>query len=140
MQIIEFFSEEVEFTLPHPEAVKKWIISTIESKDRELEEVNIIFCSDSFLLNINREYLEHDYYTDIITFDYSEESLINGELYISVDTVKSNSEIYGVSFIHEMKRVIIHGILHLIGFKDATDEERDEMRGLEDYYLGKYEE
>lgn len=118
-------------------------------------EVSVIFCSDDYLLGINREYLNHDYYTDIITFDYceteeffdfgeeeaaaepEEKRTVSGDLFISIDTVRSNAEIYKVSFERELERVMIHGILHLIGYNDKSDAERTEMRSKEDEYLSK---
>lgn len=109
------------------------ILAFLECK--EIGEISIILLSDEELLKINIDYLQHDYYTDIITFDYSEGCKISGELYISVDRVKENAQKYGYRFEEELKRVIIHGILHLCGYKDKSKKEQHEMRKKEDYYL-----
>ena len=98
-------------------------------------DISIIFCSDNYILDINHKYLEHDYFTDIITFDYCEGDRISGDLFISVDSVKENSLEYGVGFADELNRVIVHGILHLIGYDDHTDEDISMMRKKENYYL-----
>ena len=101
--------------------------------------MNYIFCNDKRLLDINQQYLKHDYYTDIITFNLSEEdNKITGEIYISVDRVKENAELLGLSTAAELHRVIFHGALHLCGYKDKTSGEKVKMRGKEDYYLFKY--
>lgn len=131
---INFFSEEVQLPSLDKAKVSSWIQSTFSSEDRAYQGVNIIFCSDDFLLRLNKEHLHHDYYTDIITFEYQAEP-IQGELYISIDRVKENAETQSISFLTELHRVIIHGVLHLIGYGDKTDEEKDEMRKKEDYYL-----
>lgn len=110
----------------------------IESFQKKTGDICIIFCDDDYLLNINRQYLEHDYYTDIITFDYVEGDRISGDLFISLDTVKSNADKFSVPFDTEAKRVIIHGILHLLGLKDKTDSEALAMRAAEDKAIGLY--
>jgi len=133
-QSIAVFSEEIDFLYPSEEHVVPWIFHTIESEAKDLESLNIIFCSDDFLLNINQEYLNHDYYTDIITFDYSSDK-VEGELYISIDRVRENAKDLGISFNHELHRVIIHGVLHLCGYKDKSEEEEKLMRLKEDTYL-----
>ena len=103
--------------------------------------MNYIFCNDDYILNINRQYLNHDYFTDIISFDYSEydyetqKTLVSGDLFISLDTVRSNSKLIGVEFEEELHRVIIHGVLHLLGFKDMTEQEEKEMRKEEEECL-----
>lgn len=109
------------------------ILAFLECK--EIGEISVILLSDEELLKINIDYLKHDYYTDIITFDFSEGCKISGELYISVDRVKENAQKYGYRFEQELKRVIIHGILHLCGYKDKSKKEQHEMRKKEDYYL-----
>ena len=98
-------------------------------------EVSIIFCSDNYILNVNQEYLQHDYFTDIITFDYCEGDRISGDLFISVDSVRENAIEYGTEFKDELNRVIVHGILHLIGYDDHNEEDIKMMRQKEDYYL-----
>lgn len=111
-----------------------WIQATFSAEDRAYQGLNIIFCNDDFLLRLNKEHLHHDYYTDIITFEYQAEP-IQGELYISIDRVKENAKTQSIPFLNELHRVIIHGVLHLIGYGDKTAEEKDEMRKKEDYYL-----
>lgn len=108
-------------------------------KDEELKigDISIIFCSDEYLLDINREHLNHDYYTDIVTFDYSDGNLVSGDLLISVDRVKENAGVYGESFVKELFRVIFHGVLHLTGYKDHDEIAKKVMREKEDYYLRK---
>ena len=98
-------------------------------------DVSLVFCSDSYILDVNKTYLDHDYLTDIITFDYSENGLLSGDLIISLDTVRSNSEFYGVSFFEEIHRVLIHGLLHLCGLNDKSDQDIKMMRERENQYL-----
>ena len=106
-----------------------------ESEIRRIGDITIIFCSDNYILDINRKYLGHDYFTDIITFDYCSGNVLSGDLFISVDSVKENSVEYGTEFEYELNRVIVHGILHLIGYDDHTDEDVKVMREKENYYL-----
>ena len=106
-----------------------------ESEICRLGDINIIFCSDPYLLNINIQYLGHDYFTDIITFDYSEKPVVSGDLFISIDSVRENSVFYGTEFQEELHRVIVHGLLHLIGYDDHSDEDIKTMRSKENYYL-----
>lgn len=136
--MIQFVEENVKFPLSHKNLTKKWIKLVIESFQKKTGDICIIFCDDDYLLNINRQYLEHDYYTDIITFDYVEGDRISGDLFISLDTVKSNADKFSVPFDTEAKRVIIHGILHLLGLKDKTDSEALAMRAAEDKAIGLY--
>lgn len=140
---LSFFSEDCKFVVEDFDRYEKWINSTAISEKMVPETINIIFCSDNYILKINNEYLQHDYFTDIITFDYSESlndvKHISGDLFISIDTVHSNSDTYGVKFREELDRVIIHGILHLIGYNDKNVEQQKEMRSKEDYYLEKRE-
>ena len=137
--MINFFSEDVDFQLDNPTSFSDWISAIIEEFDKELVEVNYIFCSDTYLHQVNVEYLDHDTYTDIITFDNSEnEAAIESDIFISVDRVGENAKEVGVSFIREMQRVMIHGVLHLIGYKDKTESEAAEMRKQEEYCMGKF--
>ncbi|MDD2288490.1 MAG: rRNA maturation RNase YbeY [Bacteroidales bacterium] len=121
--------------------IKAWIKSCVEKRNGELKDLNYIFCNDDYILNINRQYLNHDYFTDIISFDYSEydyetqKTLVSGDLFISLDTVRSNSKLIGVEFEEELHRVIIHGVLHLLGFEDMTEQEEKEMRKEEEECL-----
>jgi rRNA maturation RNase YbeY len=97
--------------------------------------LSIIFCSDDYLLNINKQFLGHDYYTDIVTFDYVEDQMVSGDLFISIDRVKENAAVLDLPFMHELYRVILHGVLHLAGYKDKTKAEQKVMREKEDFYL-----
>lgn len=136
--MIQFVEENVKFPLPNKNLTKKWIKLVIEASQKKVGDICIIFCDDEYLLNINRQYLNHDYYTDIITFDYVEGNKISGDLFISLDTVKFNSVKFSESFELEAKRVIIHGILHLLGLKDKTETEALEMRSAENRALELY--
>jgi rRNA maturation RNase YbeY len=107
----------------------------IGEEKKKTGDISFIFCSDEYLLGINQQYLEHDYYTDIITFDDVSGELISGDIFISVDRVRENAEIYGQSFSDELHRIIIHGVLHLLGYKDKEPDQKEIMTGKEDYYL-----
>ena len=136
---LEYYLQDCDLKLPNKEQLSIWIEETIENEDREAGILSVIFCSDDYLLEINKKYLNHDYYTDIITFDYVDTELIgspiSGDLFISIDTVGRNAFEYKVQFKTELHRVIIHGILHLLGYKDKTSSESLEMRTKEDFYL-----
>ena len=112
-----------------------WIKRVAESYGKKCGDIAYIFCNDEKILEVNKEYLQHDYYTDIITFDYCEEDTINGDLFISLDTVRTNAEMLGVEYAQELHRVIIHGILHLCGIDDKGEGEREIMEGAEDKAL-----
>src|SRR5688572_29308646 len=117
MPSIQFFYDGVEFRLKDVRAIKSWIKSAIEEEGKSLVDISVVFCTDSILLQINKEYLNHSTLTDIITFDYSENvNSLEGEIYISVDRVKENAMKFNTSLDHELQRVIIHGILHLLGY------------------------
>ncbi len=133
--MIRFYTEDIKFNLPQKQEVKKWLQTVILSEGKKTGEVSVIFCSDDYLLKINRQYLQHDYYTDIITFDYTEGDTIGGDLFISVDTVRANADEYRQTFEQELRRVMVHGVLHLCGYDDTTDEEQAVMRRMEDKYL-----
>ena len=126
------FNYETEFTLENEEAISGWISNVIKSEGKKEGEINYIFCDDEYLLQINKEHLNHDYYTDIISFDYTVGNEINGDMFISVDRVKENAVDFNVAFDEELKRVIIHGILHYCGYKDKLEEEELLMRNKED--------
>ena len=115
--------------------ISAWVKSVAQSLGKKIGDVAYIFCNDEKILEVNREYLQHDYYTDIITFDYTEENTISGDLFISLDTVRSNSEQLGVSYDQELRRVIIHGILHLCGIDDKGPGEREIMEEHENKAL-----
>ena len=133
---IYFFTEEVSYLFRDKRKIRNWIISTTTSEKYTVESVNFIFSSDQFLHKTNVTYLQHDTFTDIITFDTSEvKKEISGDIYISIDRVKDNARSFGVNFKSELHRVMIHGILHLMGYKDKSKKEKELMRSKEDYYL-----
>ena len=127
--------DSVSYKLKNKRLIKSWIREIILSYKKETGEINYIFCSDRKILAINKEFLKHDYYTDIITFDYCNEQIINSDVFISLDTVKSNSHLYKTPFIDELHRVMIHGVLHLIGFKDKSKLDAEKMREAENIAL-----
>ena len=136
MPSINFFEEDIRFKLKDKAKVKTWVKATIETEGYKLQELNYIFCSDEYLLDINRQYLDHDTYTDIITFDNSEkEKVITGDIFISIDRVRENAEKFSSGELNELHRVIIHGALHLLGYKDKTAESKKNMTSKEDQYL-----
>jgi rRNA maturation RNase YbeY len=135
MATIHFFSEEIDFQIKKPTKTKQWIKSTIKAEGRNLEALNFIFCSDEYLLSKNIEYLDHDTLTDIITFDTSDSESIEGDIFISIDRVSDNAQKLGTSFQNELDRVMIHGVLHLIGYGDKGNEQKKLMREKEDSYL-----
>lgn len=120
--------------------ISKWLKNVIKNSGNRLGELTYIFCDDDYLKDINIKYLSHDYYTDIISFDYSEGSIISGDFFISLDRVKENSQIYGNSVEEELLRVIIHGLLHLLGLNDTNEEERENMRNRESECILMYKE
>ena len=133
--MIRYFSEGIKFDLKAKSLNNKWLKFVAESEIRKIGDINIIFCSDSYILDVNMKYLQHDYFTDIITFDYCEGNVLSGDLFISIDSVRDNSSFYGTEFSEELNRVMVHGVLHLIGYDDHTDSEQKMMRSKEDYYL-----
>lgn len=137
--MVNYYFEDTAFKLKAKTKIKNWLKLVAESEVYTLGNVSVIFCSDNYILDINQRFLQHDYFTDIITFDYSEGSKISGDLFISVDSVKENSIEYGTDFENELHRVIVHGILHLIGYDDHTDEDVRIMRSKENYYLSLYD-
>ncbi len=136
-QSISFHSEDIDFSLSMPEKTINWIKEVIREEGGELSFINYVFCSDSYLLKINIEYLDHDTFTDIITFPYSESSL-ESDIFISIDRVKENANTFKVSFEHELHRVMIHGVLHLLGYGDKTPEEQTAMRAKENFWIEKH--
>ena len=134
--MIRFFTKDLKFDLKDKLPLKRWMKTVVEEHGCRVGDINVILCNDPSILEINRQFLGHDYYTDIITFDYSEEDTINGELYISVDTVRENAKEYGEEFLVELHRVIIHGMLHLCGLDDHCEEDIAEMRAAENSALG----
>lgn len=129
------FNYETDFELDNTDKISNWISNTIKKEQCNEGEINYIFCSDAYLHKINLDFLNHDTYTDIISFDYSVGKDLHGDIYISVDRVKENATEFDVSFDDELARVMIHGVLHYCGYKDKTDDEAKQMRSKEDYYL-----
>ena len=132
---IEFHVEQVSFPTIDVAKVTSWIERVAAGYGKRVGEVHYIFCSDERILQVNREFLRHDYYTDHIGFDYSVDNILSGDLFLSLDTIRSNAEQLGEQYGRELHRVIIHGILHLVGFKDKTPSERREMEAAEDAAL-----
>lgn len=126
------FSFQKKFNLHSRTKLKEWINKTAEQREKKIGNISYIFCSDDELLQINNQYLKHDYYTDVITFDYSEGAVLNGDIFISVDRVRDNAEQVGVSFEEELYRVMIHGVLHLSGVNDKTEQQAKQMRKAEE--------
>lgn len=140
--MISYNTEDIKFKLEHKRLVSNWLKQIAGKSSKQIGELSYIFCSDPYLLEINKQYLGHDYYTDIITFDYSDDyrevgadDRIYGDIYISIDTIKHNAEEYGEGFDRELHRVIVHGLLHLIGFDDVTPELQKEMTRQENASL-----
>ena len=134
--MVEVFFEDIE-EVPgvNPEFLFAWYSGVCEAESKVMGEVSVIFCSDEHLLSMNKEYLEHDYYTDIITFDYSDEQLVSGDLFISVDRVQDNADEFDVLFQDELHRVCVHGLLHLCGYKDKSETDEQLMRSKENEML-----
>jgi len=136
--MIQYIAEDVELPILQKQKTNRWIKEIAADYNLKVGDIAYIFCSDERILEVNNQYLNHDYYTDIITFDYSEGNTISGDIFISLDTVKSNSADFEVSFENELLRIIIHGILHLCGQDDKTPELRLEMTEKENIALKKY--
>lgn len=132
---VSYFSEDVPFPKLKRAFTSGWIKDVIANEGKSIGDISFIFCSDSYLLEINKRYLEHDFFTDIITFDYVEEGNISGDIFISVERVKENAVLFSKSFENELNRILVHGVLHLIGFKDKSRGEKALMTKKEDYYL-----
>lgn len=136
MLMITYQTEESSFRLGSRRLTSRWIKEIVSQAEMRLGDLSVVFCSDPYILEVNKQYLGHDYYTDIITFDYCEGDVLSGDLIISVDTVRANAKEYGAaSFDEELHRVIIHGVLHLIGFDDHSPEDQAEMRRQENAAL-----
>lgn len=132
---ITFQTDGFNFALEQAEPVKQWLLSAIIEEGFDPGDLAYVFVGDAALLKINQEYLKHDTYTDIITFDYTEDKVISGEIYISIERVRDNALKFSENSITELHRVMIHGILHLCGYGDKDEDSKAEMRGREDYYL-----
>ncbi len=135
---IDFNFEDVDFTLPDEQLLKDWIDYTVKNEQCFTGNLSYIFCSDEYLWDMNKQYLGHDYYTDIITFNYVEDKYVSGDMFISYDRVCDNAENFNVSRETELLRVMIHGVLHLVGYDDLTDEQEAEIHKMEDFYIDVY--
>ena len=134
--VVQFHSADIDFELPDIESTASWVINTILAENKQLEFLNFIFCNDSYLHKINVKFLDHDTLTDVITFPYSElDQPIEGDIYISIDRIKENATTFKASFHKELKRVMIHGVLHLCGYGDKSKREKLLMREKEDFYI-----
>ncbi|MBK0383149.1 rRNA maturation RNase YbeY [Pedobacter sp. SD-b] len=135
---IYFFNEESKYQPKQINKTRDWILATVESERSLLKGINFILCSDTYLLKINQQYLNHDTYTDIITFDNSEtKGEIQGDIFISIERVKENAKIFKVTVNKELHRIMIHGVLHLLGYKDKSSKDKDLMTAKENHYLSK---
>jgi rRNA maturation RNase YbeY len=132
---INFFNEDVDLPKIKKRNTVAWIKQVIDEHCKKVGDVSFIFCSDTYLLDVNKQYLDHDYFTDVITFDYVEGDVVSGDIFISVDRVEENAKSFSTSFSNELNRIIIHGILHLLGYNDKTDTDKLLMTGKEDLYL-----
>lgn len=135
--MIRFYNQDVRLQSFCKLRTRKWLNSAISNECCKVGDINVIFCSDDFILDMNIQYLGHHYYTDVITFDYCVGKTLSGDIYISIDTVKDNASFYNASFMDELHRVIVHGVLHLIGYDDHSDEDISTMRSKENFYLSK---
>ena len=133
--MVSYFTEDSDFVFKGKLLNNRWLKMVAESEIKRIGDISIIFCSDNYILDVNIKYLQHDYFTDIITFDYCEGQKLSGDLFISVDSVRENALYYGTEFEDELNRVIVHGVLHLIGYDDHSEEDQITMRSKEDYYL-----
>jgi rRNA maturation RNase YbeY len=133
---IHFFNEEINYRLRHKKKIRDWVINTIDNEGYKLESINFIITSDLYLHKINVDYLNHDTYTDIITFEYNESGLpILSDIYISLDRCRENAKNLNITLTTEVHRIIIHGVLHLLGYKDKNKKDKELMTSKEDYYL-----
>jgi len=138
MPSIHFFEEDISYKIKNKKSVRQWITETVLAEGYKLKELNYIFCSDSYLLQINQQYLNHDTFTDIITFDNSSaKGVITGDIFISIDRIRENAAQFQVPETDELHRVIIHGTLHLLGYGDKTPQKKKKMTLKEDFYLNR---
>jgi probable rRNA maturation factor len=129
------FNYETQFKLDNEEAISKWISSVIISEELKQGDINYVFCNDDYLLKLNNEFLNHNTLTDILSFDDSIGKILHGDVFISIDRVKDNAAIFKVTFLEELNRVMVHGVLHYCGYKDKLEEDSKHMRSKENFYL-----
>ena len=132
--MIQFFFENID-EIPISAATISWLEDVIKTENKKLGEINYILCDDEYLLKVNQDFLDHDYYTDIITFDYVKGKTISGDIFVSLPRILDNASTLSQNFESEFNRVLAHGILHLCGYKDKTEEEKSQMRAKEDFYI-----
>ena len=135
MKTIQFFTEQTNFTVKNKTLIREWLAQIIRKHKKTIGEINVIFCSDEYLLKLNEQYLGHDTFTDIITFDFVEDKKISGDIFISADRMKENAKLFHVEQTAEMHRLIAHGILHLLGYKDDTQKNKKQMTEQEEIAL-----
>ncbi len=136
MPSIQFLNEDIKYNIPKKKLLKSWIIDTAKKEGQNIESITFIFTSDNFLYDLNIEYLDHNTLTDIITFQYNNiDSPIQSDVFISIERLKENAKLYKQKLLDEVHRIIIHGTLHLLGYKDKSKTEKEEMTSKEDYYL-----
>lgn len=141
--MIHFYNQDCNYLPPKRLALRRWIEEVIALEGYSVGEINYVFCSSAFHRQMNIDFIGHDYFTDVITFDYSDlrgEGVVSGDIFIDVDTVRDNARIYGATALHEMRRVVVHGLLHLCGQKDKTPRAEKQMHKKEDKYLAKFYE
>lgn len=134
---LRFFNDDVSYIIKDKKNIRSWLLKSSQSEKHHIKDLNIVLCSDNQLLKINKSHLNHDYYTDIITFDYSEGKDLIGEIYISIDRIKENAAEQKSRIPDELHRVLIHGVLHLCGYSDKSEKDKITMRKKEDLYLSK---
>ncbi len=135
---VVFHSNQKSFKLKNKTLIRRWISSEVQLASFKCGSINIIFCSDEYLLEINRKYLNHDFFTDIITFNYNSKFRISGDLFISIERVLENAKLFKTEFDTELKRVMIHGVLHLLGYEDSLPKQKEEIRKKEDEALMRF--
>ncbi len=134
-----FSSQDTSFLPAHQSNIRLWLTHVVQSQGFKVGDIHFIFCSDDYILKVNAQYLDHHYFTDVITFNYCTSRLIAGDILISIDTVRSNAEDYGVSFENELLRVLVHGVLHLLKYDDTNEKEQELMTKAENSMLAIYE-
>lgn len=135
--MINYFFENIDSQDIHPQT-SEWLENLIISENKKPGDINYIFCDDDYLLKVNQDFLDHDYYTDIITFDYVKGKTISGDIFVSLPRILDNASTLSQDFEKEFYRVLAHGILHLCGYKDKTEEEQNQMRAKEDFYINQF--
>mgnify|MGYP002629839647 CR=1 FL=1 len=135
MPSVSFHSEQTDFSITNESRIVDWLTNVCRQEGKNLDEISLIFCSDDYLLLVNQKHLKHDYYTDVITFDYSEGLEVSGDIFISIERVAENAQELNVNMIDELHRIIVHGTLHLIGYTDKEASAKQQMTAKEDFYL-----